>query len=87
VVIVNESTQTELLPLEGSKSALWIHFGFPANVGRIVENKKSRKEVPTSKSFQATELIFVFISMHIIHKLTYLYHHQVTLLFLNQNKP
>ncbi len=35
----------ELLPLEGSKSAGWSNFGFPAQGGRIILEKKNRKKV------------------------------------------
>lgn len=40
------SEAKELLPLEGSKSEIWKHFGFPAEDGKFVQlDKKSRKEV------------------------------------------
>ena len=32
----------ELLPLEGSTSAVWKHFGFPAKDGKIILEKKKR---------------------------------------------
>lgn len=35
----------ELLPLEGSTSAVWKHFGFPAKEGKILIDKKKRTEV------------------------------------------
>ena len=40
------SQAKELLPLEGSKSEIWKHFGFPAKDGKFVQpDKKIRKEV------------------------------------------
>jgi hypothetical protein len=40
------SESKELLPLEGSKSEIWKHFGFPAKDGKFIEPiKKNRKEV------------------------------------------
>ena len=40
------SEWTDLLPLEGSKSDVWKHFGFPARDGKFLQpDKKSRKEV------------------------------------------
>ena len=35
----------ELLPLEGSSSAVWKYFGFPAINGKIVIEKKERDKV------------------------------------------
>ena len=35
----------ELLPLEGSSSAVWKHFGFPSKNGKIIVEKKKRDKV------------------------------------------
>ena len=35
----------ELLPLEGSTSAVWKHFGFPSKDGIIIVEKKKRDRV------------------------------------------
>ena len=35
----------ELLPLEGATSAVWKHFGFPSQDGKIVQEKKKRDSV------------------------------------------
>lgn len=48
------STETELLPLEGSKSSVWKHFGFPFKDGQIIEkDKKKRKDVTCRLCFRA----------------------------------
>ena len=36
---------TDLLPLEGSKSAVWNHFGFPAKDGQFVEPDKKKRNL------------------------------------------
>ena len=41
----------ELLPLEGSKSQVRKHFGFPAKNGEIIEKKKDRKNVTCKLCF------------------------------------
>ena len=47
------STNTqELLPLEGSSSAVWRHFGFPSKDGKIVAEKKKRHEVHCKVCFR-----------------------------------
>ena len=38
------NSEHELLPLLGSKSAIWAFFGFPAKYGQFIEQDK-RKEV------------------------------------------
>ena len=43
----------EVLPLEGSKSVVWKHFGFPAKDGHIIEEKKERKDVVCTLCFKA----------------------------------
>ena len=35
----------ELLPLEGATSAVWKHFGFPSQDGKIVQEKKKRDSI------------------------------------------
>ena len=35
----------ELLPLEGATSSVWTHFGFPSSNGKIIEERKNRKQV------------------------------------------
>ena len=40
---------TELLPLEGSKSAVWNHFGFPAKDGKFVEPDKRKQNFVVCK--------------------------------------
>ncbi len=43
------------LPLEGSKSDIWKHFGFPAKDGKFVEHdKKARKEVLINYRFSVS---------------------------------
>ena len=44
VMMAGSSRRLELLPLEGSGSAVWNHFGFPSKDGRIIQEKK-RNEV------------------------------------------
>ena len=40
------SQEKKLLPLEGCKSEVWKHFGFPAKDGKFIEpDKKKRKDV------------------------------------------
>ena len=35
----------ELLPIVGSTSAVWKHFGFPSKDGKIIVEKKKRDRV------------------------------------------
>ena len=42
----------DLLPLQGSKSQVWKHFGFPAKDGEIIEKKKDRKIVTCKLCFK-----------------------------------
>ena len=44
-MMAGSSSRLELLPLEGSCSAVWHHFGFPSKDGRIIQEKKKRNEV------------------------------------------
>ena len=44
-MMAGSSSRLELLPLEGSSSAVWNHFGFPSKDGRIIQEKKKRNEV------------------------------------------
>ena len=39
------ATSQDLLPLEGSKSAVWKYFGFPSLDGQITTARKDRKSV------------------------------------------
>ncbi len=37
------ATELEFLPMEGSTSAVWKHFGFPAKDGGYVESDKKKR--------------------------------------------
>jgi len=46
IIIKMADNEMELLPLPGSKSAVWAYFGFPAKDGHfLVQDKKKRNEV------------------------------------------
>lgn len=47
-------TTQELLLLEGSKSQVWKHFGFPAKDGEIIK-KKDRKNVTCKLCFKKSK--------------------------------
>ena len=60
------SQAKELLPLEGSKSEIWKHFGFPSKDGKFVQpdkkvEKKYFAEFATNLSnIVATQQTYIF---------------------------
>ena len=45
MAMATNTSTSELLPLEGSSSAVWKYFGFPSKDGKITVEKKKRTEV------------------------------------------
>ena len=45
IMVSLSAAELELLPLEGATSSVWAHFGFPSSNGKIIQERKNRKQV------------------------------------------